>query len=253
MHLQSYTTSMAPASQLNLFSARLVHLYTASGAVAAFFGTIAVFDGRYRDAFLWMVLATAIDATDGTLARAARVKDVLPGIDGPKLDDIVDYLTFVFLPVLLVYHAGLLPAGWGPAVAAAVLVSSLFGFTATDAKTEDHFFTGFPSYWNIVSLYLYVAGLTAATNAAILLVLSALVFWRVRYVYPTRTPVWRRLTLSLGAIWAALVVVMIVMLPAVSTPIVLASLVFPIYYAGLSAVLHLRTRRGAGAASAARQ
>jgi phosphatidylcholine synthase len=245
MHLQSYTTNIAPASQLNLFSAVLVHLYTASGAVAAFLGTIAVIDGRYRAAFLWMVVATAIDATDGVLARAARVKDVLPAIDGPKLDDIVDYVTFVFLPVLLMYHAGLLPPGLAAPVAAVVLVSSLFGFTAADAKTDDHFFTGFPSYWNIVSVYLYVAGLPAAINAAILLGLSALVFWRVRYVYPTRTPVLRGLTLVLGVIWAALIVVVVVMLPAVSMPMVLASLIFPIYYVVLSVVLNLRTPRGA--------
>lgn len=245
MHLPSYTTSVTPASQLNILSAWLVHAYTASGAVAALFGTMAVFDRRYRAAFLWMVAATAIDATDGVFARAARVKDVLPGVDGPKLDDIVDYLTFVFLPVLLVHHAGLLPAPVATTVAAVVLVSSLFGFTAADAKTDDHFFTGFPSYWNIVAVYLYVAGLAPAVNAAVLLVLSGLVFWRVRYVYPTRTPVLRPLTLALGVIWAALVVVIIVMLPAVSTPVVLASLVFPIYYVVLSAVLHVRTPRPA--------
>ena len=247
MHLQSYTTIMVPASHLSLFSAWLVHVYTASGAVAGFFGVLAVVHGRYRDAFLWMVFATAIDATDGVLARAARVKAVLPGVDGARLDDLVDYVTFVFLPMLLVYQADLLPAGLAPAVAAAVLVSSLFGFTAADAKTEDHFFTGFPSYWNIVSLYLYVAGLPVAMNATILFVLSGLVFWRVRYVYPTRTPVLRGLTLVAGAAWAVLVVAIIVRLPAVSPPLVLVSLIYPIYYVALSAVLHLRAARRAGA------
>ncbi len=36
--------------------------------------------------------------------------------DGARLDDIVDYLTFVFLPVLFLYHAGAhaltVGAGW---------------------------------------------------------------------------------------------------------------------------------------------
>lgn len=229
-----------PASHLNLFSAWLVHLYTASGAVAGFFGTLAVVSGRYRDAFLWMVLATVIDSTDGVLARAARVRQVLPTVDGARIDDLVDYVTFVFLPVLLVYHAGLLPAGLAPVVAASVLVSSLFGFIAPDAKTADHFFTGFPSYWNIVALYLYVAGLPVAMNATILLVLSGLVFWRVRYVYPSRTPILRGVTLGAGVAWAGLVVVIIRMLPAVSMPIVLASLAYPVYYLVLSAVLNFR-------------
>ena len=245
MHHQSYTRAIAPASHLNLLSAWLVHLYTAGGAVAAFFATIAVFDGRYPDAFLWMVLATVIDATDGVLARAARVKQVLPAVDGAKLDDIVDYVTFVFLPVLLLYRAGDLPEQWGGFVVLAVLLSSAYGFCATDAKTDDGFFTGFPSYWNIVSFYLYVAGLAPAMNATILIVLSGLVFWRVRYVYPTRTPVLRGVTLGLGAIWAALIVAIILRLPVVSVPLVLVSLVFPAYYVALSAVLNLRAPRGA--------
>ena len=143
---------------MNLFSAWLVHLYTASGALAAFFGTLAVFDGRYRLALLWMVAATVVDATDGLLARGARVKERLPAFDGARLDDIVDYLTFVFLPVLFLFRSGALPAGWGGGIASVVLLSSAYGFAAADAKTNDHFFTGFPSYWNIVALYLHIGG-----------------------------------------------------------------------------------------------
>jgi len=250
MHLQSYTRRNTTASHLNLFSAWLVHLYTASGAVAAFFGVIAVFGSRYREAFLWMVVATVIDSTDGILARRFTVKQVLPTVDGTKLDDIVDYLTFVFLPVVLMYQSGMLPANWtAGAVAGLVLASSLFGFVAADAKTDDHFFTGFPSYWNVVALYLYVAGLAAPVNASILMVLSAMVFWRVRYVYPTRTPVLRELTLVLGVIWAGLVLAIVLQLPSVSMPMVLVSLLFPIYYFALSAVLHLRAPRRSGAAA----
>jgi phosphatidylcholine synthase len=247
MHPQSYTSAPRSASRLNLFSAWLVHLYTACGAVAAFFGVLAVLGSRYREAFLWMLGATLIDATDGILARRARVSQVLPGVDGPRLDDIVDYLTFVFLPVLLLVQSGALPATWGPAVAAVVLVSSAVGFVLDDAKTADHFFTGFPSYWNIVALYLHVARFGAHVNAAILLLLSGLVFWRVRYVYPTRTPVLRSTTLVLGGIWTVLVLVMILDLPAVSPPLVLVSSFFPIYYFALSAVLHLRGAREAAA------
>ena len=45
-----------------------------------------------------------IDATDGTLARRWEVKRVLPAIDGRTIDDIVDYLTYTFLPLLLVWR-----------------------------------------------------------------------------------------------------------------------------------------------------
>lgn len=219
-----------------------VHAYTALGAVAAFAMTIAVFNGRYRTAFLLMVAATAIDATDGVLARKARVKEATPNFDGARLDDIVDYLTFVFVPALLLYHAGLLPSQWGGVVAAAMLLSSAYGFSATDAKTEDYFFTGFPSYWNIVALYLYAAKLAPPVNAVILLVLSALVFVRIGYVYPTRTPVLRGLTIALCAVWGLMTLAIILTLPDVPALLLRTSLLFPVYYTILS--LALNARRG---------
>ncbi len=78
-----------------------VHGYTAAGALAGFAMIVAIFDGNYRAAFLLMVAATLIDATDGVLARLAAVKETTPGFDGARLDDNVDYLTFVFVPAVL--------------------------------------------------------------------------------------------------------------------------------------------------------
>ena len=228
---------------MNLFSAWLVHLYTATGALAAFFGALAVFAGNYRQALLWMCGATVVDATDGWLARTVRVQERLPGFDGARLDDIVDYLTFVFLPVLFMHASGALPAGWSRGIAAVVLLSSAYGFARDDAKTSDHFFSGFPSYWNIVALYLHVAALPPAWNEVIVLVLCGLVFWRVGYVYPSRTPVLRTLTLALAVCWSVVVVAMILTLPRVPGALFAASFIFPVYYTVLSFVLHAFHRR----------
>jgi phosphatidylcholine synthase len=225
------------------FFAWAVHAYTALGAVAAFAMTAAVFQGRYQAAFFLMVAATAIDGTDGAFARWARVKEMTPGFDGARLDDIVDYLTFVFVPALLLYHAGTLPPQVAGLVVAAVLLSSAYGFSATDSKTADCFFTGFPSYWNIVALYLYAARLPPFVNAIVLLGLSALVFVRIGYVYPTRTPVLRGLTIALCAVWGTMVVLMILMLPEVPGVLLIGSLFFPVYYIVLSLVLNARRGR----------
>jgi phosphatidylcholine synthase len=218
----------------------VAHLYTALGAVLALAATLAVFDGRFRDAFLLLALATFIDTTDGWLARGLRVKERLPGYDGARLDDIVDYLTYVFVPVLLVMRAGLLPSGSGLAVGALVLLASAYGFGQVEAKvaTSDHFFTGFPSYWNIVALYLYVWRLPEVANAVLLSALAVLVFVPIRYVYPSRTVTLRVPTLVLGAIWALLVLVAIWRLPATGGPWLNLSLVFPVYYTALSFYLH---------------
>ena len=217
-----------------------VHLYTAGGAVLAFMATLAVFQGAYRAAFLWLIGAAFIDATDGLLARTARVKDRTPRFDGARLDDIVDYLTYVFVPVLLLHHAGTLPPGWGAAVAGLVLLSSAYGFASADAKAGDHFFTGFPSYWNVVAVYLLATRLPPALNAAILGILSVLVFVRIGYVYPSRTPALRGLTVALGGIWAGMIVAIVLALPDVPSALVIASLFFPVYYFVLSLVLHRR-------------
>jgi phosphatidylcholine synthase len=223
----------------------LAHLYTALGAVLALFATRAVFQGDFRAAFLALAAAIFVDATDGWLARALRVKEVLPGYDGARLDDIVDYLTYVFVPVLLLWAAGLLPQGWEMALGSVVLLSSAYGFGQADAKvvTTDHFFTGFPSYWNIVALYLYVWRLPSAVNAAVLLVLALLVFVPIRFIYPSRTVELRGLTITVGALWSALVVVIIWRLPATGGPWTALSLVFPVYYLALSLWLHARSPR----------
>jgi phosphatidylcholine synthase len=217
-----------------------VHLYTASGVVFAFLGLLATLRDEARVAFFWMIAATFVDATDGVLARIADVKRYAAALDGTHLDDIVDYLTYVFLPAFLVYHFGLVPATWGIAVVAAMLLSSAFGFTLADAKSDDHFFTGFPSYWNIVALYLFVLGLSPAANAAVLIALAALIFVRVGYVYPSRTPALRGTTVSLGSVWAMAVVAIVWLLPSPPRALVIASLLFPVYYFVLSLALQRR-------------
>lgn len=220
------------------WSAWAVHAYTASGALLAFFAAQAVFANDLRSAFLWLFAAVWVDSTDGLLARMARVRERLPHFSGQHLDDVVDYLTFVFVPALIVWRAELVPSSWLPGVAAAMLFASAYGFVAEDAKTTDQFFTGFPSYWNIVTLYLVVLRWPPWINAAILVTLAALVFVRIGYVYPTRTLTLRRLTLALGVIWSGLILATVMTLPAPSGWLIASSMVFPLYYVLVSLILN---------------
>jgi len=212
----------------------IAHLYTASGALFAFLAALAVIEFDYRAAFFWLGVQMIVDATDGVLARALRVSERLPWFNGAKLDDIVDYLCYVFVPALIVWRAILVPDAWTMSVVGAMLLSSAYGFNRADAKSPDHFFTGFPSYWNIGVFYMLVLRLPDRVNGVILLALAVMVFVPIRYVYPSRTPVLRRLTNVLGAIWGVLIGVMLWQYPAVSPPVLWASLVFPVYYFGLS-------------------
>src|SRR5690349_22836337 len=188
----------------------------------------------------WMAYTVAVDSVDGTLARAVGVKQVLPFFDGTRLDDLVDYVTYVIVPALFLVHMHLLPQSAAVAVALCPVLASAYQFCRTDAKTSDHYFTGFPSYWNIVAFYLYTLAWPRAVNAAIVVAFSLAVFVPIRYIYPSRTTVLRPLTVGLGLVWGASVIYALLNLDTVPHALVVASLAFPVYYVGLSLILHLR-------------
>jgi phosphatidylcholine synthase len=219
-----------------------VHAYTASGALIGLLAIKLAAEHRFRGSFIMMAVATAVDSSDGVLARALEVKTRIPNFDGALLDNIVDYLTYVVAPAYLMLCAGVLPAGiWGYTVAAAILLSSAYGFCQTNAKTPDHYFLGFPSYWTLVAFYLYCFGLRPALNAAILVGFAALVFVPIKYIYPSRTELLRRLTVTLGVIWAVLIAYLLATLRTPNHFVVWLSFSFIGYYLIMSLVLHAWT------------
>jgi phosphatidylcholine synthase len=229
--------------------AYLVHVYTATGAVWALLSLIAIDAFDYRLALMWLVVATFVDATDGWLARWARVDRHATMINGARLDDIVDYATYVLAPGVLLLHAGRLPEGWiGVTVVCGMLLASALGFTRQDAKTDDHFFTGFPSYWNIVALYVLAADISPGVTALVVAALSVMVLVPIRFIYPSRTKTWQAMTVTGCALWGVQVLLMIWWMPHVPTWLLWTSWIYPAYYVGLSLVLSVR-RPGAATAS----
>ena len=208
-----------------------VHAFTASGAVVGAIALLAVVAGNLPQAAVLMLVALAIDSVDGTLARAVRVGEVLPGIDGRRLDDIVDYLNYVIVPVVFLVAAGYL----GPWVAAAPILASAYGFSQQDAKTEDDFFLGFPSYWNVVALYVWLLDVTPAVATAVVVVCAIAVFVPLKYVYPSKMPVLRRTTNVAGGLWVVAITLAVVS-PELRgrIPLVEATLLYPAWYLLLS-------------------
>ena len=218
-----------------------VHLYTASGAVLAMLVVLAAIRGDTVQA-LWILLAAlVVDGTDGMLARRLQVARTVPRLDGARLDDIVDYLTYAFAPVILLLISGHLPDGsWGMIVAALVLVSSGIQFCRTDAKTEDHYFLGFPSYWNVVAFYALVLDLSPVVVSVILVTCVVLVFVPVKFIYPSRTPTQRGLNLALAGLWLLLYAVILAGMPDPSLIACALSLAYLAYYVGASVWQTLR-------------
>ena len=231
-----------------------VHLYTAIGLVlAARIAMLLVRGGAeaFREAFVLMLVASLVDATDGTLARKVRVKSVLPKFDGRKLDDIIDFLTYTFLPLMLVWRADLLPAGAGPWLLLPLLASA-YGFCQVEAKTDDGYFLGFPSLWNVVAFYLYVLHLPGWLAVAILVVLGLMTFVPSRYLYPSSQPGALNVTSNLlGAPWCCLLLVVMCRLPAGASLVVddttwwlaATSLYFPAFYMVASWAVTLKLRK----------
>ena len=167
-------------------AAWLVHAFTASGAVLALLALLAIEQQRWTLALAWLALSGIIDGVDGSLARWARVKEKAPRIDGDTLDLVIDYLTFVFVPALFIWRAGLVPPDLAPWLAGAILVSSLYVFARTDMKTEGGYFRGFPALWSVVAFYLFVLQPGTAIGAAVVVLLVGMTFAPIHFVHPFR-------------------------------------------------------------------
>lgn len=216
------------------------HLFTASGALWGLLTLLAVIDEQWVLAFVWMGVSIFVDSFDGYFARQVRVKTILPNFDGALLDNMVDYLNYVFVPAFFLSQTDLLPAPMRLVGAGLILLASSYQFSQNDAKTEDHYFKGFPSYWNILVYYLFILNLNSWVNLAVVALLAALVFVPIKYVYPSRTALLQRLTLSLGALWGIANVIVLMTYPAHAPWLVWGSLLFALYYTGLSLYATLR-------------
>jgi phosphatidylcholine synthase len=238
----------APGKHLRAFLGWCVHFYTALGLVCAAGIAVSIVEGdraAFRRAFVLMLVATLIDATDGTLARAVRIREAVPSFDGRRLDDIIDFLTYTALPLLLVWRARILPdgqEGW----LLVPLLASAYGFCQVSAKTDDGYFLGFPSYWNLVALYLYllhtyVFPLPGWLSAAVVAGFALLTFVPSRYLYPSQKGRLNLLTNVFGGLWAGLLAWLFYRLPVDGSDadegtrwLIVFSLSFPLYYLAVS-------------------
>lgn len=179
----------------------MVHALTASGALLAFLAFVAIERGEWRSALCWLAAALIVDGIDGPLARLTDVKRNTPRIDGNTLDLVVDYLTYVFLPTIFIYRAGLIPASLALVLVALIQFSSLYHYARLDLKSADNYFVGFPAMWNIVAFYLFMAQPGPAAGAVTVIVLATLTFMPVYFVHPIRVRDFRPWLTIAAAVW----------------------------------------------------
>ncbi len=187
-----------------------VHAFTACGIVAGFLALVAVLKGDAVAGFLWLGLALFVDGIDGSLARKARVLEYLPNFDGRTLDNVIDFFNYVAVPALMVYWFGMVPGTWGLVAAATIMAVSLYTFANVGMKSEDYYFVGFPSIWNVVVLYFYILDTPWMVNLVTIAVLSVLTFVPIKFVHPLRVTDWREITVPITVLWAAMTLSLII-------------------------------------------
>jgi len=213
-----------------------VHLFTATGAIWGLLALIAIFDHDWRMMIIWMIVAMLVDGFDGMLARWADVKTYANGIDGSLLDNMLDYLNYVVVPALFLVEADVLPAGLRLTGACLILLTSAYQFTQTDAKTDDHHFKGFPSYWNVMALYMLLMDLPQWVNFGFLVLFNVMVFIPIKYIYPSRNSYLRHLTLALTYLYGAVGIWGLIQYPNQPEWVVWVSFLYVAYYLVLSVI-----------------
>ncbi|MBM3125894.1 MAG: hypothetical protein FJZ87_12620 [Chloroflexi bacterium] len=213
-----------------------VHAFTATGAVWGFLTLLAIFRHDWHQMIVWMIVAMFVDGFDGMLARWADVKTHAGGVDGALMDNIIDYLTYVVGPALFLVEAEVLPQGTHLLGACLILLTSAYQFSQTDAKTADHHFKGFPSYWNVMALYMLLMNLPQWVNFGFLMLFNVMVFIPIKYIYPSRNSYMRGLTLVLTYLYGAIGVWGLLQYPNSPRWLVWASLAYVVYYLVLSLI-----------------
>ena len=191
-----------------------VHLFTALGLVLAVFATLALIEHQIELMWLWLLIAMMVDGVDGTLARRARVKEVLPWFDGGILDILIDYITWTFLPAVFMYTN--LPMGPKPLAAVLtvlVLWSSTLCYANEHWKSSDYYFRGFPAAWNIVAVSMYVLHTGTITNVVIVSALVILTMTPTYWTHPFRVKRFMKINIIAIVAWVLSVIWLVAVYP----------------------------------------
>jgi len=194
---------------LKVFQSYLVHIFTVSGVFLSFLALKEAIDGNLPLMFFYLAIALFVDGVDGSLARKVDVKKYTPSINGEILDNIIDFLNYVFVPSFVIYWLGLVPKGLELIVAGLILTVSCYTFANNNIKTSDFYFSGFPALWNVVVLYFYILNTDPFTNLIVILILSILTFIPIKYLHPFRVKKLRKTSLSFLLIWMISTVILL--------------------------------------------
>lgn len=180
-----------------------IHAMTACGAVAGLIALQHIVDGDVRGGLLWLLACQVLDGIDGPVARSYGASEHAGRIDGRVLDLVVDYVTCVVVPVVLMLHVGMVEPRLSMVVAGMILLSSALWFARTDQETPDHWFRGFPAGWNVVIPALLLLHAPSAVVTAVVVCCAVLQLSDVTFPHVSRVRALRGATVSFAALTLA--------------------------------------------------
>ena len=192
-----------------------VHLYTALGGVFALLAVIAISQNDFAGAMIWLMVCFFIDGTDGILARQARVRELVPIIDGQNIDYVTDFITYAFVPAYFVYQSALVPPDFRLPLAGYIILISAFYYGRKGMISQKGQFSGFPVLWNLVVFYtFFVFESTPIFNIIFILVFGILHFLPIQVSYPSKNLKKNPLPFIIGTSMLIVFIATLVLYPA---------------------------------------
>lgn len=162
-----------------------VHFFTAFGAFLGLLAVSAINAHQYTVALCYMGIAFLIDNIDGMLARLFKVNLFAYTIDGDLLDNIIGFFNYAMIPAAFILLSSLIDQPYRLLSAALICFASCYQFTQYNAYTEEYFFKGFPSYWNILVFYAYCLDLPQTITLLMIIILFIGSFMPIKCIYPS--------------------------------------------------------------------
>jgi phosphatidylcholine synthase len=215
----------------------LVHSITAFGAIAGIISLEQFINGNYQSGLLWLIVCQLIDGFDGPIARKIDIHIHATKFDGHILDLVVDYVTCVIVPVVMLIKLELLTGNWSFFYAGLIIFTGALWFARTDQETEDHWFNGFPAAWNLVIPTFLILGTRESYVILIIVLLSFLSLTKLKFPHLVKVEYLRPITWTLAVIYFVALTILSAQYPNGSGSLKSILVLFPIYIFGIS-ILH---------------
>jgi len=179
-----------PSSHFNL-----ANLFTFVNITAGLTATYFITQNNFFLAIVLAWLGGAFDIFDGKIARKYNLSNEF----GVQLDSFADFLSFVLVPVFLIFQAVYSTSLSGVLLIIGAIVSIYYVIAGlrrlihfnihTDAGSVDKYFTGVPTPLGAILLWLvYLSHTYELVPALVVIVLMALIGWSLNSTIKVRHP-----------------------------------------------------------------